>query len=174
VSETAPPQAEPPQAPRDVRPPAWLPEVATLVVLAVAYVVAPDFDTVAQRDRLSDFFGTSAQIIATLLVAVALFQGLSSADASYRVRRFLTWRTFAYIALSEIAAIAGLVQVLPPCGYTVAFVATLGFGAGALIAVLVAGLENIGAQRQDAVEAFVEGVAKRLEDRLRLPRRKRK
>lgn len=151
-----PPSAQP--ASRDRFASAWIPDVALVVGVALGLLVAPDVGSELERQRLVEYFSTSAQIIATFLVAIALFQGLPSAQAGYRVRRFLGRKTFVYVVVGEAAAIAGITHALPNGAYRYVFALTLGGGLGAFAAVVLAGVENIAGQREDAISAWLQSM----------------
>jgi hypothetical protein len=122
------------------------PHLAAVVALIGGFLVAPDI-TAGHTQRLSPFFTTAAQILVTLLVAAALFQGLPASSISYEVRRFLGVTTFVYLGAGMVASVAALTDVLPVGGYRYVFAVTLSGGAGALVALLLAGAKNITEQR---------------------------
>jgi hypothetical protein len=123
-----------------------VPHVAAAVVFVCGLLIAPS-TTADDRQRLSPFFSTTASILATLLVAAALFQGLPSSPISYEVRRFLGVMSFVYLGSGLVASVSALTDVLPIGLYAWAFAVTLGAGAGALLALLFAGARNIREQR---------------------------
>jgi hypothetical protein len=127
----------------------WLPHLAAGIALVVGLKSAPKI-TADTTQRLSTFFATGAGILATLLVAAALFQGLPT-SVGYHVRRFLGPMTFTYLGVGIAAAAAALTDALPVSGYRYVFALTLCAGAGALVAVLLAGAKNIAEQRDTDV-----------------------
>src|SRR4051794_10639246 len=81
--------------------------VAAIAGVAIGLLSVPDFETQAQRQNFSNFFGTSAQVIATLLVALALGARFAPSDAPLAVI------TVVYVGIGEVAAVTALSSVLP-------------------------------------------------------------
>jgi hypothetical protein len=109
--------------------------VAVVGVVGVAF--APDLDSLAQHERFKDFFTTSAQVIAALLVALAV-------EARFAVRHVLLAITSAVcLVVGELSAIAALSPALPDTAYTVLFASTLAGGTGAMVAAVVIAAQTL-------------------------------
>jgi hypothetical protein len=105
-----------------------LPASVAACALVVGTVLAPgDLD----RGDYGGFFGTSAQVIATVLVALAL----EARAALVEVRFALL--TIVYVAVGLTAAVAGLLPSLPDALYEWLVGFTIAGGAGALISTLL-------------------------------------
>jgi hypothetical protein len=136
-----------------------IPHLAALLMLAVAIAFSP---TTKANDtqHLSAFYATVAAILATLLVAAALFQGLPASSVSYETRRFLGKVTFAYLGIGIAASVTALSDTLPLAGYRYVFVLTLTGGGGALVAVLLLGARSIAMQGLTGVSDRVNELTK--------------
>lgn len=135
----------------------WKPTLADLVAVAVAglsYGFAPAADTAGRlAQQLGPYFGSAAQIGATLLVAIALFDRPLGDEGSARAHRHLSARTFVYLGLAIAAALTGTIAAVPDDAARILFAVTSGPGAAGLVTVLLIGRANIGAQREGNLEA---------------------
>lgn len=133
---------------------AWLVLLA-VVIVAGARVVAPSGDGLGRE--LEAFFGASAQVLATLLVALALFQG-ATVLAGRHARKFLSLAVFPLIGLGLAASLAGLLDGLSADAYRWLFAITVGTGGAALVSVLMVGGANIRGQNLDEVQETMEAI----------------
>jgi hypothetical protein len=104
----------------------------------------------AGQDRhaeLAGLFGTSAQVLAGLLVALALLQAGGSAVTAHRARRFLSVWTFPLLGIGIASSVAGLIESFPTEAYPWLFAITVGVGVSTLACTLAVGVENLRAQR---------------------------
>lgn len=113
-------------------------QLGVAVVAAVlAFLVAPDLDSTNQHAKFVDFFATSAQVIAAVLIALAV-------EARFAVRRVvLALVTAATVAVGEISAVAALSPSLPNWIYRWLFALTVGGGLGGLVAAIVVGAQTL-------------------------------
>jgi uncharacterized membrane protein YgaE (UPF0421/DUF939 family) len=131
-------------------------QVAVAVVVSlVAWLFAPDLGSFRQHSAFADFFATCAQVIAALMIALAI-------EAQVVVRRLhLAVVTAASVAIGEVAAIAALSPMLPPWSYRWLFAVTIGGGVGALVAVLMASVQALGARIDERHHTELKGLAER-------------
>jgi len=103
---------------------------------------------------LGSFFGTAAQVAATLFVALAL-------EARYvAMERMTAGLTVGYVALTLAAAVAGTSAELPSALYRPLLAVTVGGGLGGLLAVALISYSAIAAQiseEQDRRKAEIYG-----------------
>jgi hypothetical protein len=118
----------------------------------LGFALAPDTNDRHPPAELSDFFSSCAQVMAGLVVALALFQSGPSPAAGHGARRFLSLAVFPLLGLGLFAALAGLSQSLPHCLYRVLFAVVVGTGTAAAVSTLLVGAGNLHAQRQQALE----------------------
>lgn len=112
-----------------------MPLVGALAALVVAAAFAPDINTAHKASQVSSLFSTSAQVIATLLVALAL-EARALPFRELNARRLIAGGTLTYVIVGAVAAIVALNPALSSCAYQVLFALTLAGGAGALLSVL--------------------------------------
>jgi hypothetical protein len=123
-----------------------------LVGTAVGAATAPDVNDQGGAAALAGFFGTSAQVLAALIVALALFQSGPSQVAGHGARRFLSMWLFPVLGVGLIASVSGLSEFLSPWIYRWLFGLVVGAGLSALGSTLLVGAGNLHAQREQAVE----------------------
>lgn len=110
------------------------PMVAALATLVLALIFAPVIRP-SQHARFENIFGTSAQVLATLLVALAVeARALRVEDST--ARRLVTGWTLGMLALGLVASVVALNPALTTCAYRVLFGLTMAAGIGALLSVL--------------------------------------
>ena len=131
-----------------------LPPVVAVAGCAAALTVLRPTVGESFPDDFSQFFGTSAQVIATLLVALALekaaFQSATSPSATIAGRWGLV-----FVALGAVAAVTALSTRLPADVYAAAFAVTVGAGIAALLSVVLAGWRTIATGAREAeIEKF--------------------
>jgi hypothetical protein len=85
----------------------------------------------------SGFFGTSAQVIATLFIALALEARAALVDVRFAVA------TVLYVALGLIASVVALLPSLPAALYDWLLALTLAGGLGALTSTLLIALWSL-------------------------------
>jgi hypothetical protein len=113
-----------------------VPAAASAVVLVLAFIVAPDIDPGTDHGRFSNLFGTTAQVIATLIVALAFEARALKEERDANVRRLVATVTVGYAALGGIASVVALNPELPGCMYRPLFAIAMAGGLGALLTVL--------------------------------------
>ena len=130
--------------------------VAVLAGL-LAWILAPDVDSAAQHGAFVDFFATSAQVIAALMVALAI-------ESRLAVRhRVLAIVTALCLSLGEISAVAALSPSLPDASYRWLFVFTVGGGSGAMVAAVIIGAQTLVAEANASALRELWLVAERAE-----------
>jgi hypothetical protein len=133
--------------------PSWLIHLVAIVATGTAFAVAPAVAGTHPATALAQFFSSSAQISATLLVAVALFQGALGDLVAHRVRAWISPPAFVYVGTATAAGVAGSIATLGDDAYHWLFALTVGPGAAGLLTVLAMGWENLEAQRQRSIIA---------------------
>jgi hypothetical protein len=120
----------------------WLVLIPTLLALPVGYVVVstslvPEAAGEAGfHRRYSDFFQTAAQVIATLLVVIAVESKLASRAARLATREAGVVAV-VWVVAAEVAAVAAVSPDLPLSWHSVLFSLTVSGGAAGLIAVIL-------------------------------------
>jgi ribose/xylose/arabinose/galactoside ABC-type transport system permease subunit len=110
----------------------WLILLLALLAALFACLSAPDIDSAkGPPDWFQLFFATSAGVIATLFITLAL--GSTQINASVPA----AIATVGYIAVGELAALAAISPALPVCLYKFLLGATVGAGVGALASAVV-------------------------------------
>jgi hypothetical protein len=128
--------------------------LATLAGIA-AWTLAPDLHASAQHEAFKDFFTTAAQVIAALLVALAI-------EARFAVQHALLAITSATcLVVGEISAIAALSPALPDAAYSWLFVCTVAGGTGAMVAAIVIGAQALTADAQGTMVRELEELGRR-------------
>lgn len=121
-----------------------------LAAALAAWLFAPEIATLKQHESFVDFFATSAQVIAAVLIALAV-------EARLVVRSvFLAVVAACSVAIGEVSAIAALSPSLPEDLYRWLFALTVGGGLGGLVTAIVVGAQAL-ADRRDAVRDFELG-----------------
>jgi hypothetical protein len=128
--------------------------VLALAVLTggAGYVLGDDVGGQDPAAALNAFFSASAQVMAGLLIALALFQSGPTAAAGHEARRFLSRAVFPMLGLGVVAALVGVVNGLSDWDYRAAFAIVVGAGAASLTTTLMVGAANIRAQRRQAIQ----------------------
>jgi hypothetical protein len=116
----------------------WVPLLATTAAVTAAWIVAPETQTLAQRERWSDFYGTVAQVTATLFLVIALEARFVIATPAY-TRPWAALVTVGYVAAALVAAGLGMSTSLPQDAYHPVFAAAVGGATGALLSVFLIG-----------------------------------
>lgn len=136
----------------------WVPlAIAVLGGVVTALLSPGDLADNAQHAEWTDLFGTSGQIIATLLVALVV-----EARAPFTRSGELAVRVaagFAALMLGGggLAAIAGLSPSLPGCAYSILLGFTVGGAAGGFTAVVMLGvIVAVGTLRRVDEDALAE------------------
>jgi hypothetical protein len=104
-------------------------------VFIVARMLAPEFSTRTDGDY-SAVFSTAAQLIVTLLVALAL-ELRASPFGEPNAARLVVGVTLVYVALGAAAAVLALIPGLDSTLYQWLFALTLAAGGSALLSVLM-------------------------------------
>jgi hypothetical protein len=99
--------------------------------VALGWAIAPSYRSLGDHQWFSTFFGTSAQVIATLFVGYALGARFFMASVGIAIA------TVALVGVSEIAAVAALSPSLPSGAYAPLTGLTIGGGLGALLAAIL-------------------------------------
>jgi len=111
-----------------------LPLSAFVLILIVSRILAPGFSSGSGADY-SSLFSTAAQLIVTLLVALALeIRALPFRELN--ARRLIVGFTLLYVALGAAGAVLALSPGLPSTLYKWLFAMTLATGSAALLSVL--------------------------------------
>ena len=104
------------------------PALAAAAGFAVGLAFAPShMDLLDHRQQYAAFFGTTAQAVATLFVALALGVGHAT------IRRRFYRLTVAYVVIGSGAALVATSAGLPHWSYRFLLALALGGGAGALV-----------------------------------------
>jgi hypothetical protein len=142
---------------------AFLPPLVALVAYVLGLtVLGPKANSTFAKD-FQPFFSTSAQVIATLLVALAIGRVVLGRTITAAGLVASLW-ALVFIALGEVAAVSALSVRLSSAVYSQAFAMTLGAGLAALIAVVLVGWES--AQRTMVEQGEAQRAAW---DELRVP-----
>jgi hypothetical protein len=135
--------------------------VVPLIVAIVAYIfgvtVSPDIDTDVQHARWTGFFGTAAQVTATLLVVLAV-EGKLAAGTALMPKRGGALLTVLYIAVGLIAAVGALSPSLSDDAYCQLFAFTVAGGVGALFSVVLIAARSLSLAYTARDDAFREQV----------------
>jgi small basic protein len=128
------------------------PLIVFAVGFALGWVAAPSQHSFESHSWFSGFFGTSAQVIATLFVGYAL--GARVYLASVGVATL----TLVLVGASEVAAVAALSPSLPAWMYAPLMGITIGGGFGALLAALLSAARVLSKEKSDREVKGVEGM----------------
>ena len=124
---------------------------------SAAWTFAPDLDSASQHEAFSPFFATAAQVIAAVLVALAV-------EARLAVRHELLAITSAIcLATGGVSAVAALSPVLPDFAYSWLFAGTVAGGTGAMFAAIVIGSQTLIAETHAVARQELDAVADRAE-----------
>lgn len=125
--------------------------LAAPVSAVVAYFMAPAVDSAPAG--LATFFATSAQILASFLIALALLSSLPP-EAHLRFRENAGGISLVYLGLGIASAAAGTLGGWPDGVYRLLFAITAGSALGTMAALVLFGLKNIKtAARNDSRDA---------------------
>jgi hypothetical protein len=102
-----------------------------LGIATVAFVLGIFFAPDALAASSSSFFGTSAQVIATVFIALALEARAALVDVR------LAWTTVAYVALGLMASVIALLPGISASGLKWLLAFTVAGGMGALVSTLL-------------------------------------
>src|SRR4051794_17242103 len=111
------------------------PAIVALATLVAALLWAPEIHQGADHERFSNLFGTTAQVIATLVVALA-FEASALRREDTNLRRLIATVTLGYVALGGTAAVVALNPGLPESVYGPLFAVAMAGAVGALLSVL--------------------------------------
>jgi len=112
-----------------------LPLAVFVLALILARFLAPEISATGSGNDYSTLFSTAAQLIVTLLVALALeLRAVPFEDPN--VRRLIVGVTLLYVALGAAAAVVALSPGLSVTLYKWLFSLTLAAGGAALLSVL--------------------------------------
>ncbi|HEX8208413.1 MAG TPA: hypothetical protein VF587_20290 [Solirubrobacteraceae bacterium] len=134
----------------------WLVHAVAVVVAVVAFAADPR-EKGSRAAALDDFFPTAASIALTLLVAIALLQGVLGDVVAHSVRRWVDRSVFVHLGVAAVAAAVGTIGGMDEAAYRWLFALAAGPGAAALATVLLMGQANIGAQKERAAAAAARG-----------------
>jgi hypothetical protein len=141
--------------------------VAVPFAVAVAGYVAglslsPEIDNDVEHARWTGFFGTAAQVTATLLVVLAVEGRLASRTEMF-ARLGGAVLTVGYVAVGIVAAVAGLSPSLSGAQYRHLFAITVAGGAGALFSVVLIGARALRSEYADRDAEIKKRVDERIE-----------
>jgi hypothetical protein len=116
----------------------FLPLFGAVLVGLVACFVAPDIGSPKQAGHYSSLFATSAQVLAAVLVALAV-EARAIPFRKLNAQHLIAAGTLSYVMIGAMAAIVAQIPTLSSAAYKVMFILTLGAGGGALLSVLTVG-----------------------------------
>jgi hypothetical protein len=105
-----------------------------LLVLAAGLLLSPQIDS-RNHQSFSDVFATMAQVIATLVIALAI-EARALPIKETNLRRFVVGITLTYVGVGGAASVLGLNPSLPSCLYEPLYAVAMAGGAGGLLTVL--------------------------------------
>ena len=114
----------------------------------VCYFFTPRVDGKHPPMDLAVFFSTSATVLATIFIALALLSVVSPL-ANLRIRQIIGEITFVYLALGIVAAVCGTVATWHDWVYPYFFAVTTGAGVETLLAITRFGIANLQTQREE-------------------------
>ena len=120
--------------------------------VALGWVIAPSYTSLGAHQWFSAFFGTSAQVIATLFVGFALGARFFMASVG------IATTTLVLVGLSEIAAVAALSPSFPSGAYGPLTGVTIGGGLGALLAAMISAARVAVVEHTKREAALTEGL----------------
>jgi hypothetical protein len=129
---------------------AWLVHAVAIVGTLAALLVAPAVDGTHPATTLSQFFATTAQVSATLVVAIALLQSPLGDPAAQRMHGWLSRWVFVYLGIATAAGTAGSITSLGSGAYPWFFALSSGPAVAGLVTVLGMGAANVAVQRERA------------------------
>ncbi|MDX6627659.1 MAG: hypothetical protein QOE56_2648 [Solirubrobacterales bacterium] len=125
------------------------PIILFAIGVAGGWALAPGRESLEAHSWFSGFFGTSAQVIATLFVGYALGARFYLSSVGVAIL------TLVLVGVSEVAAVAALSPSLPLDMYAPLMGLTIGGGLGSLLAALLsAGRVVVKEHRDSEAEAF--------------------
>jgi hypothetical protein len=119
------------------------PAVAVAGYVAGLTILGPKINKAFPTD-FHQFFSTSAQVIATLLVVLAVEQAVFESEMAPTTKLAAQWG-LVFVALGEVAAVLALSVRLSEEPYRQAFAVTVGSGLAALVAVVLTGWRRLSA-----------------------------
>ncbi len=123
----------------------WVPIVVAVAGFLLGLHWAPDIPKTGPPSWLGAFFGTAAQVIVTLLIALAL-------QARYGITRLLPAVLIPlYVAIGVVSAVAGTSHSLPLGAYKWLFALTMAGGLGALASAVILAVRIISSEITTAV-----------------------
>lgn len=137
----------------------WVPLLAAVAALVAAWIVAPETAELTQRERWSDFYGTVAQVTATLFLVIALEARLVIATPAY-TSAWAAIVTVSYTALALIAAGLGMSASLPQWAYDPVFAVAVGGATGSLLSVVLIGAHALSSAYGERERAAAEHLKK--------------
>lgn len=93
---------------------------APAIVGVLAYQRGPKVDALHSSTNLAAFFSSTASVLATVLVAIAVLSVMPAA-LGLKVHGVIGWASLAWLAVGEVAALTGLVPDLVNGAYRVCF-----------------------------------------------------
>jgi hypothetical protein len=114
----------------------------------VCYFFAPQVNSKNPSTDLSAFFSTSATLLATFFIALALLS-IVSPLANLRIQKIMGEVTFVYLGLGIIAAVSATVVTWHNWVYPYFFAITTGAGIGAMLAITRVGIANLQTQKAE-------------------------
>jgi hypothetical protein len=120
---------------RETRSVVLVPGAVAALTFLLALWQAPSIDD-HNHGEFSTLYGTAGQIIATLLVALALEARALPLEFG-NARRLVAGFTLTYVGVGLVASVVALNGSLPSCAYEPLFALAMGGGAGALLSVLM-------------------------------------
>ena len=117
------------------------------IVGAACFIFAPKVNDKHLPSDLGAFFTTSAALLGTFLITLALLAATSPLT-SYRIRQIIGYISFVYIALGAIASVSGTIESWPHMAYPIFFAITTGSGFATVLAVTRVGIANLRSQKE--------------------------
>ena len=137
-----------------------VPLLVALTGYVLALLLSPDIDTPREHARWTSFFGTAAQVTATLFVVLVL-EGRLAARTQLLPRLEGAVVTVIYVAIGILAAGLGLSPSLSDTLYCQSFALTVAGGVGALLGVVIIGMRGLTvayAERDDELRDKVDEI----------------
>jgi hypothetical protein len=114
--------------------------VAVIAGAAVALLAPSDLSDNSRHEEWKDVFGTSGQVIATLLVALGVEAHVPFSRSGALAIRLAAAASGLVLAFGGLAALAGLSPSLPGCAYPWLMGITVGATVGGFAAVTILGV----------------------------------
>lgn len=133
----------------------WLPQIAFVFVLALAFAFAPAVDSKHSPDRLTNLFIGVFTVLAGLSIGLVLFQRNAENRSALR---FLGGATITYVVLGISTAVGGVLP-LNDRAYRYLFAASTAGLAAVLSTTALVAVASIRGQKKGADDAKLDDIA---------------